>query len=217
MSAGNGKKSGGRFRILMRRLGLAVLVGGALLVFVGLPARRDAAEHARLAAELEAGCQGMERWAMDGDAISVAVAEREARVADLWRRLFPAEKGKDRLFLELARVADASGVSDFFLAEAGQEMGDGGFTAAQTVTEDGPPMDGPMDGSMGDEAGGPAVAVEGFLVRTRFESDMAGAARFLAGLESVERALQVREIRIREGGRRLIVEMEMEFYVSKEA
>lgn len=213
MSARSEKKGDGRFRAVMKRLGLAVLLGGALLALVGVPARRDAAEHARLAQELEEGYLGMERWAMDGESISVAVSEREARVEDLWRRLFPAEKGKDRLFLELARVADASGVADFFLAEAGQEMGDGGFAAPEAGMDDEPPMDDPMD----DAAGGPAVAVEGFLVHTRFEADMAGAARFLAGLESVERALQVREIRIREGGRRLIVEMEMEFYVSKEA
>lgn len=213
MSARNGKNGGGRFRAVMKRLGLAVLLGGALLALVGVPARRDAVESARLAAELEEGYLGMERWAMDGEAISVAVSEREARVEDLWRRLFPAEKGKDLLFLELARVADASGVADFFLAEAGQEMGDGGFAAPEAGMDDGPPMDDPMD----DAVGGPAVAVEGYVVRTRFEADMAGAARFLAGLESVERALQVREIRIREGGRRLIVEMEMEFYVSKEA
>ena len=114
--------------------------------------------------------------------------------------------------IELARIADASGVSDFFLAEDAAEMG-----AGEPVRNDAPMDDGPPTDGMEMQDAAPSVTVEGFRVRSRFQGDLAATARFLAGLENVERALTVREIRIREGGQRLIVEMEMEFYVSQEA
>jgi len=212
MNAKEGKTAGGRFRSPLWRWGAAVLLGAGLLVAVGLPARRDASRNDHLAADMQAGYQGMERWEVDGAEIEQAVAAHGEDVARRWSRLFPADKGKDVLFLELARIADASGVSDFFLAEDAAEMG-----AGEPVRNDAPMDDGPPTDGMEMQDAAPSVTVEGFRVRSRFQGDLAATARFLAGLENVERALTVREIRIREGGQRLIVEMEMEFYVSQEA
>lgn len=212
MSVKDAKPDGGRFRAILLRWGIAALLGAVLLVVVGLPARRDTARNARIAAELQAGYQGMERWEVDGPEIEQAVASHDAAVERRWRRLFPADKGKDVLFLELARIADASGVSDFFLAEKDTEMGAGVVVQADAPMDDAPPVD---DMAMDDAA--PSVTLESYRVRSRFQGDLESTARFLAGLENVERALTVREISIREGGPRLIVEMEMELYVDKEA
>ncbi len=188
-----------------------VALSTAAVMLVALPARKAADHDQRIVQALRIEIDGMASWAMDGTTIEQMVSTRSLSAAEDWCRLFPEAKGKEVLFLDLARIADACGVREFYLAEAEDRM-----KVQASGSSMGP---GPGDAPAGDGIEAvPTVslALSSFKVRTRFEADLQGTALFLDELDSIERALEIREISIRESRNGLVVEMEMELYVSEQ-
>lgn len=184
----------------------AVLLGGAV------PAWRRALRLQREVETVERDLADLDRWSVAGLWLEPAVQRREPAVARVWSGLFPARRGREQLFLDLARIADRSGVAAFSLAEITALGLPVDEMAGPTGPADAPPP--PPDGTAAAVAP-PAVTLDSYRVRARFEADFVRAADFLAGLRGIERALDVTNLVIRPSGGRLNVEMEMDVYVDR--
>jgi len=185
------------------------LLAVAALFLVALPSWRAARQNVEWAERLEADSARWGRWMDVGASIERTVDSRSRRVDERWERLFPRRKDMDLLFLDLARIADDCEVRDFFLAELGSGL-PGGSDSKPDPTES--PAAGMDEGTA--DAPASTAELKTYAVRTRFEADLESTARFLDELESIPRALDVRKIDIRDSGTGLLVEMEMELYVS---
>ncbi len=198
-----------------------VLVWAVTLVTVAIPSwRRVVRQHQEIAA-LERQLDTLDRWTVAGLWLERAVASREPAVNEAWARLFPSERSREALFLDLARVADSSGVESFAL----EEMDEMGMSAndvwqASNAPDDGaapaddaPPTDGDMDSMDVDPA--PTVNLESYRVKATFAGDYARTATFLGGLVDIERSLDVHSLVVRPSRDGILVEMELDVYVSK--
>ncbi len=133
---------------------LAVLWLG-LLVFVAIPTWQDVVRQNETIHQVEEELATLDQWTVAGLWLAPAVAQRSLPVNAAFSRLYPSSRERETLFLDLARVADESGVEDFGLSERrrlGQEgndiwnmdpLGNGGDAgagrpAATAWTEDGP-------------------------------------------------------------------------------
>lgn len=182
-----------------RALALAGLAAawGVALVAGALPAWRQALSQHREVRRVEEQLGELDRWSVAGLWLQRTLPEREAAVNPVWERLFPAERACEQLFLDLARVADQSGVAKFELHEL----------QADELAGEGP--------AVADEE--PAAALGGYRVRARFEGDFAGVAGFLGGLDRLERAVTVHDLEMTPAKGVVQVELELDVYVSNEA
>lgn len=185
----------GRRTAVIAVAGLAWL--GAL-VGAALPAWRQAVRQHGEIRQVEAKLEELDRWSVAGLWLERSLDERKAAVAPAWSRLFPDQRRSEELFLDLARVADASGVRNFELHELkADEM-------AGTSTDSVP--------TAGTGADGAALAT--YRVRAQFESDYAGVASFLGGLTRLERATTIHQLEVRPLQGAVQAELELDVYVS---
>jgi hypothetical protein len=177
---------------------LAALFGGAL------PAWRRALSQHREVQQVEARFQELDRWSVAGVRLEHSLAGREAAVTPVWERLFPAERRCEALFLDLARVADESGVDRFELHELkGDEM-----ATVSAVSESS------TDAVAPTAAADSAAALTTYRVRAHFESDFAGVAGFLGGLGRLDRATVIHQLKIRPTKTGVETELELDVYVA---
>jgi len=167
---------------------LAILVGGAV------PAWRRALQQHREVRQVEAQLVDLDQWTMAGLWLERSLAPRDAAVTPVWNRLFPAERSCEQLFLDLARVADQSGVTRFELHEM----------KLDEMVDTGPGIVDPE----------PAATLGGYRVRAVFEGDFADVADFLGGLGRLDRAVAVHEMEIKPGKDAVQVELELDVYVA---
>lgn len=165
-----------------------VLIGGAVPVWQRTLSQR------REVRRVETQMAALDRWTVAGLWLERTLAPRQAAVTPVWNRLFPAERRCEELFLDLARVADESGVVQFELHEL----------KIDEMAEAAPGVADPE----------PAASLGGYRVRALFEGDFAGVAGFLGGLNRLERAVAVHEMEIKPGKDAVQVELELDVYVA---
>ena len=173
----------------------------ALLLWAGFATWLKVAGQHREIVEPETRLADLDRWNVAGLWLSRSLAGRERDVARRWDELFPGERNREELFLALAGIADSSGVRDFELAERV-------VAEAEAVTADAADDDMMMDEP--DQA-----PVESFRVAARFRGHYGQVARFLGGLNGIERAVSLHNLAIRPSLDVVEVELELDFYVSK--
>lgn len=199
----------GRRRLLAAA---AVALWTAGLLGLALPAWQRSLRMHREIETVARTLDELEHWSVAGLWLEQAVLRREPEVAGTWARLFPAERRREQLFLDLAEIADRSGVAAFALAEitrGGMPIDmPGGY---QEQVDDAPP---PMDDE-GSGAETPTAKLDSYRVRARFEGGFDDTAAFLGGLRRIERAVNVTSLVIRPAGPRLAVEMELDVYVAE--
>lgn len=169
---------------------------GVALVAGALPAWRKALDQHREVRRVEEQLGELDRWSVAGLWLQRTLPEREAVVNPAWERLFPSERACEQLFLDLARVADQSGVSKFELHEMQPDE-----------------LAGERPSVADDE---PAASLGGYRVRARFEGDFAGVAGFLGGLDRLDRAVTVHDLELTPAKGVVQVELELDVYVSNE-
>lgn len=177
--------------------GAALAASWLVLLAVGaLPAWQRALVQHREVRRVEDQLSELDRWTVAGLWLERTLPEREAAVMPAWERLFPRQRASERLFLDLARIADESGVENFELRELRP------------------------DELAGDAPGLPAedavVALDAYRVHARFEADFAGVAGFLGGLDRLERAVAVHDLEITPVKGTVHVDLELDVYVSSE-
>jgi hypothetical protein len=194
-----------------------------------VPTWQTSLRHARELRRTETELAQLNQWSVAGLWLEHALAERQPAVEGEYARLVPPNRDKERLFLELARVADRSGVSAFDLEEEEQPpgMGDdawGGGTPPPGSSPDAPPLDipsldaPPLDGAAvgGGEAPLPEIPVHAYRVEARFVGDFPQVARFLAELQRIPRALSLSRLTAYTASQGIEVELELDFYVDAE-
>lgn len=174
-----------------------VAAWAAALVFGAVPVWKRALGQHREVRQVEAQLGELDRWSVAGLWLGRTLPEREAVVGPVWDRLFPPERACEQLFLDLARVADESGVTKFELHEL----------QADELAGEAP--------GLADEE--PEAALGGYRVRAQFEGDFAGVAGFLGGLDRLDRAVAVHDLELTPAKGVVHVELELDVYVSSQA
>lgn len=182
---------------LLRRpviLGALTIVWSLLLVVGAVPAWQQALRQHREVRKVEAQLVDLNEWTVAGLWLERSLAPREAAITPVWNRLFPAERRCEDLFLDLARVADSSGVDRFELHEL-------------KIDEMVEAMPGLADPE-------PAANLSAYRVRLMFEGDFAQVAEFLGGVGRLDRAVAVHEMELKPGKDAVQVELELDVYVA---
>ena len=186
-----------RSRKMSRRAmlwGVGGLTWLGVLVGVAVPAWRQAVAQHREVQILENQLADLDRWTVAGLWLEKSLAPRRAAIDPQWERLFPATPAKGEFFLDLARVADKSGVDEFELREL--------------VPTDGlvPPQ---VSGG-----GADATPLTAYRVQARFNGRYSQVAAFLGGLKAIERAVSVHNLAIKPARGAVQVDLELDVYVS---
>lgn len=187
----------------------AGVVWAVTLVGFALPIWRDALRQAGEIEALENKLEQLNRWSVAGLWLARSVADRQPAVTAEFDRLFPAERDREGLFLELARVADATGVTSLVVKEP-----DRWDTWSETETQSMPATDDMMMDATADDAYAPPdLALQTYRVQATFVGDYQRAAGFLHELASVSRALNVQRVTAHPVLTGIEVELELDFYV----
>ena len=208
-----------RWRHPLTRRVLIGAVWAVALFGLAIPAWQRALVNQREIETLETRLANLDRWTVAGLWLERSVARRQPQVSAAWDRLFPGQRNREALFLDLARVADRSGVEAFDLAELkyggmldADVWADGSAVAAD---EPGPGDSPPPPTDDVPALAPPRVEMDSYRVKASFSSDYAAAARFLGGLRSIDRALGLHSLVVRPVGHLIQVDVELDVYVSQ--
>lgn len=182
-------------------LGLVWLVS---LLGAAVPAWHEAHSKHLEIQDLEARLSEMDRWTVAGLWLERSVAANTRRIDQSWDRVFPGERDREELFLQLAVVADGARVEDFNLFEV-EDSG---------MQEDHLWLDRP-DGDIDEWMSGQIQGVNlGFYrVKASFRGDYQRVARFLGGINSIERAMSIHSLDVQPDDQGVKVEMRLDVYV----
>lgn len=189
-------------------LGALAVVWAAALLLVALPAWQQSLVHHREIAELEKGLAELDSWTVAGKWLEISQAETSSKIDQAWRQAFPSQRNREQLFLDLARVADGSGVGNFNLEETPTDD-----LAAFLVS---PPEQSLFGGSVyGVPVQVPKVELKTYRVKASFTGNYRQAASFMGGLQVIDRALSVHDLVVRPSGDKIQVDLELDIYVSQ--
>lgn len=202
------------------RRGILAGVWVVLVVLVVVPGWQGVMDRNAEIDDLETRLATLDDWTVAGMWLAPSLQARTLPVNAAFSRLFPARRGREQLFLSLARVADQSRVENFTLSEAsvsdmsGNDVWNDG--AAMAANDEAPPTgDG---GAMGENTMAVEVArveLSSYRVNTQFHGDYQRVADFMNGLKNIDRALKVHSLVIRPQRDGIEVKLELDVYVSK--
>jgi len=194
-------------RLLTGWIAVAVVWGG-LLLLVALPAWRQAVVRHKEIATLEKDLARLNSWTIAGLWLKRSQDQVGPAINEDWERTFPAGRYREELFLDLAQVADGSGVENFNL----EELDASDMLTRQAIAQD---EVYPEDSYQGDVAATPQVSLDSYRVKASFTGNYREAARFMGGLQAIDRALSVHDLVVRPSGEWIQVDLELDVYVSQ--
>lgn len=182
----------------------------AALVLVALPSWRTALQHHHEVQDLEKGLAELDAWTVAGKWLERGLPTRAAATEQAWHKIFPVGRKREELFLDLAGVADASGVGNFKLQEMRSD-----HPAAFLVS---PPQESVFGGSVhGVPVVVPQVTLDTYRVKASFDGDYQQTADFLGGIQGINRALSVHNLVVQPHGSGIRVDLELDVYVSQQS
>lgn len=191
-------------------LGLLAVIWGAALILYAVPRWQQAIAHHREVKELEQGLAELDNWTVAGKWLGRSLSHRSQDLERTWERTFPRGRMREDLFLDLAQVADKSEVKEFKLEEIQTEG-----TAAFLVS---PPQESYFGGSVyGVPVEVPQVTLSNYRVKASFVGNYQQAARFLGGLQDLDRAVSVHNLVARPGNSGITIDLELDVYVSQQS
>lgn len=190
--------------------GLAV-VYLAVAVLVVIPRGKKTLDDHKQVQQLTKELADLDAWTVAGKWLAPEVARREPVVNAAWGKAFPSHRQREELFLDIAKVADASGLVDFRLREI-----------EQVAEMSRPRLQDTLDARM--QSGGavygvpvevPHIGLSTYRVKASFHADYQAVTHFLWGLQHIDRALSVHDLVLRNDKKQVKVDLEMEIYVSQ--
>jgi hypothetical protein len=197
-----------------------MLAGAGVWVLLFLAGSLPVLDHSyrndRRLAALDRQAGTLTRWAAAGVWFEAAARRWEPSQAEQYDRLFPREKDREQLFLDLARVARSSGITPIDLVEvpsyeieAAQDRSTGVDAPAETVEPD---LQSLIEEMAPDLSRLPGSALFTHRIRARFGASYGELARLLAGLNIIPRAVTLNRLQATPGAQGIDVEMELDFY-----
>lgn len=175
----------------------------AILIGVAVPAWRHAAQRHQEVQALEEQLAELDNWAVAGMWLERSLKEKAPEVNQVWSTMFPEQRNRETLFLDLAGIADRSGVSDFDLAELREPRME---KDNQWLTHN------PLSSGGADQN---EVQLSFYRVRANFLGDFEQVARFLGGLKQIERAMSVHSMEIEADRQWVRVDLKLDVYVKQ--
>ncbi len=197
-----------------------MLAGAGVWVLLFLAGSLPALDHSyrndRRLAALDRQAGTLTRWAAAGVWFEAAARLWAPALGAEYERLFPPEKDREQLFLDLARVARNSGITPIDLVEvpsyeieADQDWS-GSADASGQVTE--PDLQSLIEEMAPDLSRLPGSALSTHRIRARFGASYGELAHLLAGLDTIPRAVTLNRLQATPGAQGIDVEMELDFY-----
>lgn len=194
-----------KFRWQMGKVAFLVLgiVWFGILVGIAVPAWRQAAQSHQEVQTLEEQLAELDRWAVAGMWLERSLRDKAPEVDRAWSAMFPDQRGREALFLDLAGIADRSGVTDFDLAE---------FSEPQMEKDNQWLTHNPLSSGGADQN---EVQLSFYRVRANFLGDFEQVANFLGGLKEIERAMSVHSLEIESDRQWVRVDLKLDVYVKQ--
>jgi len=193
-----------------------------LLVTVAIPSWQGVIKRNAEIHDLEVRLATMDEWTVAGMWLAPSVRQRSLPVNAAFSRLFPSERGREDLFLSLAKVADKSGVEEFGLSEAMNSSMDNNDVWSDGAAMDTGSIPPPSDDTAMQGGGDPGMSLHipstdlsTYRVKAHFNGDYKRIARFMGGLKKIERALKVHSLVVRPEKDGIRVDLELDVYVSQ--
>ena len=154
--------------------------------------------------DLEIRLAEMDRWIVAGLWLEKSVTANAPQIDKAWNKLFPDQRFREELFLELATAADNAKLDEFHL----QEVKD------SNMEEDHLWLDRP-DGDIDEWMNGqiPGVDLEFYRVQASFSGDFGRVADFLGGIKKIDRAMSVHSLDVQPDDQGVKVKMKLDVYV----
>lgn len=206
-------------RLADARVLVPLAVGVWLLIFAVIvwPQLRRDGDNARQIADRDAELRTLAGWQQGRSGLAGGVADWEAELSADYERRFPRERGLKELFFDIAAVANRSGVDPIHIRpqptweEARANQGDDWDDIDDTVEI--MDLEGlcqelgiAMDGLPGCELTAHRLSVD-------FEANYENLTRFIAGLATLQRAVNVASVQLRPGDRGSVAQIDLEYYV----
>ncbi len=197
---------------------------GALLWLLAIsffvwPSLRTSRQQAAEISACDARAASLARW-NGGRALPAAEAARwEATLGARFEQLFPRERRLEQLFMEIATIANESGVdpvqlrADIGAAADGERKGELRSARGTAVQlEDLEALAATLGLAPGDR---PVSDLRAYRLQVNFDADYEHLARFTDALGTLSRAVCIRNLQARRGSRGVAVQMELEYYVQE--
>jgi len=213
-----------RLALPRRRVRPPLLIGlGALLWLLAIaclvwPALRASRRQAAEISALDARAATLAGWSGGRALPAAAAASWEAALGERFELLFPRERRLEQLFMEIATIANESGVDPVQLradvgAAAAYSEGIGELLKAQGaggLPEELEALAASLDLAPRDL---PVSDLRAYRLQVNFDADYEHLARFTDALRTLSRAVCVRNLQVHRGSRGVAVQMELEYYV----
>ena len=200
-------------------IGLGALLWLLAIAFFVWPALRVSRQQAAEISASEARAATLAGW-NSGRALPAAEAARwEATLDERFEQLFPRERRLEQLFMEIATIANESGVDPVQLRAAVGAAADGEargeLLRARGATRQPEDLEA-LAATLGlAPHNRPASDLRAYRLQVNFDADYEHLARFTDALGTLSRAVCVRNLQARRGSRGVAVQMELEYYVQE--
>jgi hypothetical protein len=199
-------------------IALGALLWLLAIAFLVWPALRASRRQAAEISALDARAATLAGWS-GGRALPAADAARwEASLGERFEQLFPRERRLEQLFLEIATIANESGVDPVQLradvgAAAAAGEGKGELLSARGAGGQPEELEA-LAATLGLAPRDlPTSDLRAYRLLVSFDADYEHLARFTDALRTLSRAVCVRNLQVRRGSRGVAVQMELEYYV----
>ncbi len=205
-----------------------VLAAMALMVWIAaffggaLPAWKNARRNEVRIAAMSARLVALNQWSVAGVWLGEEIRQWEPVQRETYDRLFPAEKAREDLFLELVRVANTCGIDPIRIMEAphayrpGTEDWDEGYYYDEEAENIDTVINELINEFAPDLSGLPNEKLVAHRALVDFAADYDELAKFLESLEFISRALSLHRLTAAPLEDGVEVRLELDFYVQKQ-
>jgi hypothetical protein len=202
-----------------RRTQVGLLAVLWIMVFLAgaLPTWKQSQGNQERIAAVSAELAALSEWSVAGGWLTEAARQWEPVLGEEYTRLFPPEKNREELYLDLARVAQESGVELLNLRAAHQEFDEvpsGEDESVELMMEEDEGLLMMADLAM-ETSELPSSELAEHRITASFEASYAQLVDFLAGVSDLPRAVTVAKLQATPARRGITVEMELGFYVQE--
>ncbi|MBN1164261.1 MAG: hypothetical protein JXB45_06760 [Candidatus Krumholzibacteriota bacterium] len=191
------------------------VIWGLIFFSLALPVWKKAVDNQD---RIERASQRFSSWSEMSAAgvwLEALIEQSDSTLQAEYNRLFPFRKDREKLFLELARMAESNGIDPFTLREVDIVDAEGGIDP----TEDEPPPEKPRNDIdrlaqyfATDLSTLPRAGLRTFRCEVKFDADYCRMVRFLTGLKSVSRAITLHALKVERSSSGISVAMEFDYY-----